>query len=158
MGFEDGPIPDMDLLVVIPGTTTDLAAAAVFTPNDQFDHGAPGFPALLADGSLAMVAVVNYGTGDSSDRFTAHWGTVEVFDIASAHEIDALQFPELHSVDLADEVVTHTVDVASRPTTNGLAIVAQDWTDPMSPTFILYRWDGGTELREIARGIAAVAW
>jgi len=67
-------------------------------------------------------------------------------------------FPELHSVDLADEVVTHTVDVASRPTTNGLAIVALDWTDPMSATVILYRWDGGAELREIARDIVAVAW
>jgi len=36
--------------------------------------------------------------------------------------------------------------------------VAQDWTDPMSATFILYRWDGGAELREVARGIAAIAW
>jgi len=28
----------------------------------------------------------------------------------------------------------------------------------MSATFILYRWDGGAELREVARGIAAIAW
>lgn len=159
VGFEDSALPSMDLVVVIPGTTTDLDTAPVFQPNDTYTHGIPGFPAFLTDGTLAVASVIYVGSGDAADGLTSHLGTIETFEASSATTLDnGQQLPELHSIDRDDEVLTHTRGVASRPWANGLAIVAEDWSDPAGLQHDVYIWEGGDQLRWLADGIIAVAW
>lgn len=156
-GFQDSAVPAMDLLVVTPGTTTTLDSAPVFQPADTFVHGEAGNPTFLADGTLAVPSVVNWGTGDADDGLTAYGGAIEVFDVASAATLGQWQLPQLHAVNADEEATAQTLDAAAAPTGTTLALVAT--TDASAePTTALYLWSGGADLRPIAQGILALDW
>jgi hypothetical protein len=156
-GFQDSPLPSMDLLVVVPGTTVDLDTAEVFQTNDTFVHREPGNPGFLSDGRLVVVSVVDFGTGDSADGMTSHQGAIETYEPTTPASANLWQFPQLHTITLDEVATVLTADAAVAPSGTAMAVIVTDWTGP-EPVGILYLWEGGDQLTTLAEGITAVAW
>lgn len=133
-----------------PDQDASLQDGTLLEPTDPGETLWAGWssPTPLDDGRLAVFGY--QGGPDSSSEDMTSWTTtshIAILDPASAEPVERVETPGLD-----------VVDMAAAPDGDGLAIVVRDLTDPASPTWSLYRWDGAGGLRGVAQGIVAIAW
>ena len=153
MGMHDGLFPSSgeSLLAADAASIADFANAELLGPlyDDPEDESLPlvgwGSPIWVNPFSLAAV-VTQCDEICERDGQWLEQAHIRMFDPSSGEVSQRIDVSGLDVIDLTPS-----------PDGTSLAIVARTGTSPTAPP-MLYRWDGGEELRLIARDIVAVAW